>query len=211
MNHSEIVSFLWGVADLIRDTFKRGKYQDVILPLTVLRRVDAVLAPTKEKVLEAQARLKEKKLENPDARLAGVEPYLAADAALDCPWRGHLPGEVDVGPVLAFLQRERMAEGDDVRDGQRPPAGHGGRDLHSAGRGRDRVRRLPDVRPCQAEDERAPDQQGTPRTLPRAGLGRLSRTQSPRANRGAALIGRPLRCVRPAWALTRKVEVLPGG
>ena len=40
MNHSEIVSFLWGVADLIRDTFKRGKYQDVILPLTVLRRLD---------------------------------------------------------------------------------------------------------------------------------------------------------------------------
>ncbi len=40
MTHSEIVSFLWGVADLIRDTFKRGKYQDVILPLTVLRRLD---------------------------------------------------------------------------------------------------------------------------------------------------------------------------
>ncbi len=48
MNHSEIVSFLWGVADLIRDTFKRGKYQDVILPLTVLRRLDCVLAiPTR--------------------------------------------------------------------------------------------------------------------------------------------------------------------
>ena len=56
MNHSEIVSFLWGVADLIRDTFKRGKYQDVILPLTVLRRLDSVLAPTKAKVLEVQAR-----------------------------------------------------------------------------------------------------------------------------------------------------------
>ena len=54
MNHSEIVSFLWGVADLIRDTFKRGKYQDVILPLTVLRRIDCVLAPTKEKVLASQ-------------------------------------------------------------------------------------------------------------------------------------------------------------
>jgi len=75
MNHSEIVSFLWGVADLIRDTFKRGKYQDVILPLTVLRRVDAVLAPTKEKVLEAQARLKEKKLENPDAQLRKASGY----------------------------------------------------------------------------------------------------------------------------------------
>jgi len=60
VNHSEIVSFLWGVADLIRDTFKRGKYQDVILPLTVLRRLDCVLAPNKTKVLETQAKLKGK-------------------------------------------------------------------------------------------------------------------------------------------------------
>ena len=55
MNHSEIVSFLWGVADLIRDTFKRGKYQDVILPFTVLRRLDCVLARPKQKVLKTQA------------------------------------------------------------------------------------------------------------------------------------------------------------
>lgn len=75
MNHSEIVSFIWGVADLIRDTFKRGKYQDVILPLTVLRRVDAVLAPTKERVLETQAKLKAKKLENPDAQLRKASGY----------------------------------------------------------------------------------------------------------------------------------------
>ena len=60
MNHSQIVSFIWGVADLIRDTFKRSKYQDVILPLTVLRRLDCVLAPTKRKVLEVQARFKGK-------------------------------------------------------------------------------------------------------------------------------------------------------
>ena len=57
MNHGEIVSFLWSVADLIRDSFKRGKYQDVILPLTVLRRLDCVLAPTKETVLGRQADL----------------------------------------------------------------------------------------------------------------------------------------------------------
>ncbi len=69
MNHSEIVSFLWGVADLIRDTFKRGKYQDVILPLTVLRRLDCVLAPTKTKVLETQARLRDRKFENLDPQL----------------------------------------------------------------------------------------------------------------------------------------------
>jgi type I restriction enzyme M protein len=68
MNHSEIVSFLWGVADLIRDSFKRGKYQDVILPLTVLRRLDCVLAPRKEKVLATQARLKGK-LDNLDPQL----------------------------------------------------------------------------------------------------------------------------------------------
>ena len=56
MNHGEITSFIWGVADLIRDTFKRGKYQDVILPLTVLPRLDWVLAPTKPKVLAVHAK-----------------------------------------------------------------------------------------------------------------------------------------------------------
>ena len=69
MNHSEIVSFLWGVADLIRDTFKRGKYQDVILPLTVLRRLDCVLAPTKETVVRRDRDLREKKLEDRDKQL----------------------------------------------------------------------------------------------------------------------------------------------
>ncbi len=75
MNHREIVSWLWGVADLIRDTFKRGKYQDVILPLTVLRRLDCVLAPTKEKVLGKQAELRGRKLENLDPQLRKVSGF----------------------------------------------------------------------------------------------------------------------------------------
>lgn len=75
MNHSEIVSFLWGVADLIRDTFKRGKYQDVILPLTVLRRLDCVLAGTKEQVLAKQAELRGKKLENLDPQLRKIAGF----------------------------------------------------------------------------------------------------------------------------------------
>jgi len=75
VNHSEVVSFIWGVADLIRDTFKRGKYQDVILPLTVLRRLDCVLAPTKEKVLAKQAELRNKKLENLDGILRTVSGF----------------------------------------------------------------------------------------------------------------------------------------
>ncbi|WP_419949028.1 type I restriction-modification system subunit M [Candidatus Palauibacter sp.] len=69
MTHTEIVSFIWDVANLIRDTFKRGKYQDVILPLTVLRRLDCVLAPTKEKVLARKAELRGMGLEDMDAQL----------------------------------------------------------------------------------------------------------------------------------------------
>ena len=69
MNHGEIVSFVWGVADLIRDTFRRGHYQDVILPLTVLRRLDCVLADTKERVLARQAELQGRGLQDLQAQL----------------------------------------------------------------------------------------------------------------------------------------------
>ena len=69
MNHSEIVNFIWGVANLIRDTFKRGKYQDVILPLTVLRRLDCVLGPTKVDVLQRQAELRGRGLEDLHSQL----------------------------------------------------------------------------------------------------------------------------------------------
>ena len=69
MNHSEIVNFIWQVANLIRDTFKRGKYQDVILPLTVLRRLDCVLSPTKGNVLRRQAELSGMGLEDLHSQL----------------------------------------------------------------------------------------------------------------------------------------------
>ncbi len=73
-NFSEKVNFIWSVADLIRDTFKRSKYQDVILPLTVLRRIDCVLQPTKEHVLEINAKLKGK-LENLAPQLCKASGY----------------------------------------------------------------------------------------------------------------------------------------
>ena len=69
MTHTEIVSFIWSVADLIRDSFKRGKYSDVILPLTVLRRLDCVLAKTKPAVLKRQATLQKSGLQNLDPQL----------------------------------------------------------------------------------------------------------------------------------------------
>ena len=50
---TQISNFIWGVADdYLRDLYVRGKYRDVILPMTVLRRLDAVLEPTKQKVLD---------------------------------------------------------------------------------------------------------------------------------------------------------------
>jgi len=62
-NFGEKVTFIWSVADLLRDAFKRSKYPDVILPFTVLRRIDCVLEPTKQAVLTAHSKLKGK-LEN---------------------------------------------------------------------------------------------------------------------------------------------------
>jgi len=56
--HNKIVSFIWGIADdVLRDLFKRGKYADVILPMCVLRRLDAVLEPTKQAVLDTKKML----------------------------------------------------------------------------------------------------------------------------------------------------------
>src|ERR1017187_7172977 len=54
--HNQIVSYIWSIADdVLRDVFVRGKYRDIILPFTVLRRLDALLVPSKKKVLEANA------------------------------------------------------------------------------------------------------------------------------------------------------------
>src|SRR4051812_11971053 len=56
--HNKIVSFIWGIADdVLRDLFVRGKYRDVILPMCVLRRLDAVLEPTKQAVLDTKKML----------------------------------------------------------------------------------------------------------------------------------------------------------
>ena len=51
--HNKLISFIWNIADdCLRDVYVRGKYRDVILPMVVLRRLDTLLEPTKEAVLE---------------------------------------------------------------------------------------------------------------------------------------------------------------
>jgi type I restriction enzyme M protein len=63
--HNMIVSFIWSIADdCLRDVYVRGKYRDVILPMTVIRRIDAVLEPTKKAVLRMKEQLDNAKVAN---------------------------------------------------------------------------------------------------------------------------------------------------
>jgi type I restriction enzyme M protein len=69
-NLNWIANFIWGIADdVLRDVYVRGKYRDVILPMTVIRRLDAVLEPTKQAVLAMKQRLDEVSITNQDAAL----------------------------------------------------------------------------------------------------------------------------------------------
>lgn len=77
MNHNfqGKVNFIWSIADLLRGDYKQAEFQDVILPLTVLKRLDDVLEPTKEKVLKKNQELKEKGIENKDLILTKASAY----------------------------------------------------------------------------------------------------------------------------------------
>ncbi|MFM8401343.1 MAG: type I restriction-modification system subunit M N-terminal domain-containing protein, partial [Pirellula sp.] len=71
--HNKIISFIWGIADdVLRDLFVRGKYRDVILPMFVLRRLDAVLEPTKQEVLNTKKMLDEAEITEQYAGLCGA-------------------------------------------------------------------------------------------------------------------------------------------
>jgi len=73
MEHSQlswIANFIWSIADdVLRDLYVRGKYRDVILPMIVLRRLDAVLEPTKKAVLDMKSSLDKAKIANQDPAL----------------------------------------------------------------------------------------------------------------------------------------------
>ena len=65
-----IANYIWGIADdVLRDLYVRGKYRDVILPMTVLRRLDSLLEPTKPAVLEMRATLDKAGIINQDQAL----------------------------------------------------------------------------------------------------------------------------------------------
>ena len=76
---SWISNFIWGIADdVLRDVYVRGKYRDVILPMTVIRRLDALLEPTRQAVLDMKVNLDKAKIVHQDAALrtaAGQDFY----------------------------------------------------------------------------------------------------------------------------------------
>lgn len=74
--HNRIVSFIWSIADdCLRDVFVRGKYRDVILPMFVLRRLDCLLEPSKQAVLE------EVRFQREDAEMADLDPHGLREAS----------------------------------------------------------------------------------------------------------------------------------
>lgn len=73
MSGLNISNFIWGIADdVLRDVYVRGKYRDVILPMTVIRRLDAILEPKKEAVLARKAFLDENGVRDQDQPLKQV-------------------------------------------------------------------------------------------------------------------------------------------
>jgi len=74
--HNKIVSFIWSIADdCLRDVYVRGKYRDVILPMIVLRRLDCLLEPSKEAVMN------EVRFQRHDAGLTDLDPEGLRDAS----------------------------------------------------------------------------------------------------------------------------------
>src|SRR5688572_15015436 len=74
MSQQNLTSFIWSVADLLRGDYKQSEYGKVILPFTVLRRLDCVLEPTKKAVLAE----KEKR----EAAKVNPEPFLLRKSGL---------------------------------------------------------------------------------------------------------------------------------
>ena len=90
MNHQALSSFIWSVADLLRGDYKQSDYGKVILPFTVLRRLDCVLEPTKAKVLAEFAAKKKDRSEPGPVPAPRLRPELLQHVA-----HGH--GQADGG------------------------------------------------------------------------------------------------------------------
>src|SRR5258706_6551467 len=85
-DHNYFANLIWQIADLLRGPYRPPQYERVMLPLTVLRRFDCVLAPTKEKVVKRHEQLKQSKVKNIDPILNKV-----AGDGMDLGFHNHSP------------------------------------------------------------------------------------------------------------------------
>ena len=142
-------NFIWGIADdVLRDLYVRGKYRDVILPMMVLRRLDAILEPTKKAVIEMKAALDARKLcTRTEARFGCREARAFLKTNLRVMLRKRIPRTpvqyqfveqpVISGMVLAPLRFPSACEGIAVRALGRPlPERAEAPDSSDAGSGR---------------------------------------------------------------------------
>ena len=133
-----IANFIWGIADdVLRDLYVRGKYRDVILPMTVLRRLDAVLEPTKQAVLDMKASLDKAGITNQDQALrqaAGQAFYNTSQVHAARPSRPHEPAAAQ-GRLRGLPRRllaQRPGDPRQLRVPQPDPAPlEGGRARHA--------------------------------------------------------------------------------
>ena len=81
-NHSAIVNFIWQIADdCLRDVYVRGKYRDVILPMTVIRRLDSLLEASKPNVLELKSKLEQAGITDTQPALCAAAGYAFCNAS----------------------------------------------------------------------------------------------------------------------------------
>jgi type I restriction enzyme M protein len=109
--HTELANHAWSVADLLRGDYKQSEYGKVILPFTVLRRLECVLEPTREKVVETAAAYREREIADPDRFLrkaSGQRFYNTSDLTLKKVARdpGHAAGNLQKY-VAAFSENAR--------------------------------------------------------------------------------------------------------
>jgi type I restriction enzyme M protein len=112
VNHQALSSFTWSVADLLRGDYKQSEYGKVILPFTVLRRLDCVLAASKVEVL-AEFESKTKAGLNPDPfllRKAGQSFYNTSPLDL-----GKLLKDTLLGPAQLYEALRQKSEGASIQ------------------------------------------------------------------------------------------------
>ena len=101
-----VANYIWGIADdVLRDLYVRGKYRDVILPMTVLRRLDAVLEETKQEVAEYEPDPDLRDLEQiPLQESGGIDGFLQREVLPYAADAWYQPASVKIGYEISFTR-----------------------------------------------------------------------------------------------------------